>query len=59
MVVAPLHLRVPLPWGVLTEPQGRAGRSGSLWEPFLFVDAISASSYKTLRDPSIRTRSER
>ncbi len=59
MVVALLHLRVALPWGVLTEPQGRAGRSGSLWEPFLFVDPISASSCKTLRDLSIRSRSER
>jgi hypothetical protein len=28
---------VLLPWGVLTEPQGRAGRKGSLWEPFLLV----------------------
>ena len=37
MVVALRAVRVLLPWGVLTEPQGRAGRSGSLWERFLFV----------------------
>jgi hypothetical protein len=48
MVAALRAVRVLLPWGVLTEPQGRAGRSGSLWEPFLFVDPISASSCKTL-----------
>jgi hypothetical protein len=59
MVVAPLHLRVPLPWGVLTEPQGRAGRSGSLWGALSVCGLISASSCKTLRDPSIRARSER
>jgi len=29
------------------------------WEPFLFVDHVSASSCKALRDPSIRARSER
>lgn len=52
-------MRVLLPWEVLTEPQGRAGRKGSLWEPFLFVAPISASSCTTLRDPSIRSKSER
>ena len=30
MVVALRAVRVLLPWGVLTEPQGRAGRLGSL-----------------------------
>ncbi len=59
MAVALRTVRVLLPWGVLTEPQGRAGRKDSLWEPFLFVHPISASSCKTLRDPSIRARSER
>ena len=35
MVVTLRAVRVLLPWGVLTEPQGRADRKGSLWEPFL------------------------
>ncbi len=59
MAVALRAVRVLLPWGVLIESQGRAGRSGSLWGPSLLVDSISASSCKTLRDPSIRARSER
>ena len=42
MVVALRAVRVLLPWGVLTEPQGRAGRSGSLWEPFLLAHAAPA-----------------
>ena len=37
MVVALRAVRVLLPWGVLTEPQGRAGKKGSQWEPFLLV----------------------
>ena len=33
MAVALRAVRVLLPWGVLTEPQGRAGKKGSFWEP--------------------------
>ncbi len=40
MAVALRTVRVLLPWGVLTEPQGRAGKKGSLWEPFLLVPAV-------------------
>ena len=34
MVVALRAVRVLLPWEVLTEPQGRAGKKGSLGSPF-------------------------
>ena len=37
MVAALRAVRVLLPWGVLTEPQGRAGKKGSFGEPFLLV----------------------
>ena len=44
MVVALRAVRVLLPWGVLTEPQGRAGKKGSLWEPFLLRANTSKTS---------------
>ena len=37
MEVALRAVRVLLPWGVLTEPQGRAGKKGSFGKPFLLV----------------------
>ena len=40
MAVALRAVRVLLPWGVLTEPQGRAGKKGSFWEPLLLVPAV-------------------
>ena len=46
MVVALRAVRVLLPWGVLTEPQGRAGRSGSLWEPF-FWRLIASKTFES------------
>ncbi len=37
MVVAHRAVRVLVPWGVFTEPQGRAGRSGSHWGACLLM----------------------
>ena len=60
MVVALRAVRVLVlvPWGVFTEPQGRAGRSGSLWGALSVCAPHSASSCKSLQDLSIRARSE-
>jgi hypothetical protein len=46
MVVALRAERVLLPWGVLPEPQGRAGKKGSLGEPFLFVSSAFFGSHE-------------
>ena len=41
MVVALRAVRVLLSGGVLTEPQGRAGKNSSFWEPFLLCQPCS------------------
>ena len=56
------HLEDP-PLPLSGAPRSARGREGQadrapFGEPFLLVDPISASSCKTLRDPSIRAKSE-
>ena len=49
MAMALRAVRVLLSGGVLTEPQGRAGKKGSFWEPFLLQVRVAQAAVRVRR----------